>query len=336
MDKKETLPSAARRRLAGLFPAVAAVGAQPAVSRAQASEWPARPLRLVVPFGPGSTPDVFARLLADRLAPALKQAVIVDNRVGAGGNIGTDAVAKAPPDGYTVGITITGPLVNNTVLYKSLAYDPFRDLAPVTLGAIQPNVLVVSSALGVDTLAGLLDLLRRQPGRFNYASVGAGTVSHLSMELIKARTGTFVVHVPYNASPAAVMSMLQGDTHMASLAPLAVMPQVQAGKLKALAVTSRERSVFVPGVPTCRESGLPEIEATAWIGVVVPARTPAPIIARLNTEVVTILRDPGVVEKLRAVYMEPAGGTPQAFAAFMQEELRRWTPVIRRAGVTID
>jgi tripartite-type tricarboxylate transporter receptor subunit TctC len=142
--------------------------------------------------------------------------------------------------------------------------------------------------------------------------------------------------VPYNASPAAVLSMLQGDTHMASLAPLAVMPQVQAGKLKALAVTTRERSVFVPGVPTCREMGLPEIEATAWLGVVVPARTPAPVIARLNTEIVSILKDPLVIEKLRAVYMEPAGGTPAAFAAFMQDELRRWGPVIRRSGASID
>lgn len=330
------LSSPSRRRWACLAPAAAMAAALPAGALAQSSDWPSRPLRLVVPFGPGSTPDVFARLLADRLAPVLKQAVIVDNRVGAGGNIGTDAVAKAPPDGYTVGITITGPLVNNTVLYKSLPYDPFRDLAPVTLGAIQPNVLVASAALGVSTLPELLELLRRQPGRFNYASVGAGTVSHLSMELIKARTGTYVVHVPYNASPAAVLSVLQGDTHMASLAPLAVMPQVQAGKLKALAVTSRDRSVFVPGVPTFREAGLPEVEATAWIGVVVPARTPTPVISRLNAEVVSILRDPGVVDKLRSVYMEPAGGSPQAFAAFMQEELRRWTPVIRRAGVSID
>ena len=150
------------------------------------------------------------------------------------------------------------------------------------------------------------------------------------------RTGTFIVHVPYHASPAAVMSMRQGDTQMASLAPLAVIPQVKAGKLKAIAVTTRERSVFVPEVPTCRESGLPEIEATAWIGVVVPARTPTAIVNRLNAELVGILKEPVVVDKLRAVYMEPAPGTPQAFAAFMQEELRRWTPVIQRAGVTID
>ena len=325
-----------RRRVLSQAAGLTAAGVLPQTALAQSAEWPTRGLRIVVPFGPGSTPDVFARLVAERLSPALKQPVIVENRAGAGGNIGTDAVAKAAPDGYTIGVSITGPLVNNTVLYRSMPYDPFRDLAPVTLGAVQPNVLVVSSDLGVNTLPELMTLLRRHPGRYNFASVGAGTVSHLSMELIKARTGTFIVHVPYNASPAAVMSMLQGDTHMASLAPFAVMPQVKAGKLKAIAVTTRERSLFVPEVPTCRESGLPEIEATAWIGVVVPARTPTAIVNRLNAELVGILKEPAVVDKLRAVYMEPAPGTPQAFAAFMQEELRRWTPVIRRAGVTVD
>jgi len=266
----------------------------------------------------------------------LKQTVIVDNRPGAGGNVGTDAVAKAAPDGYTIGASITGPLVNNTVLYRKLPYDPFRDLVPITLAATQPNVLAVSSELGVGSVRELMDLLRRNPGKYNYASVGAGTVAHLSMELIKAKTGTFIVHVPYNASPAAVLSILQGDTHMASLAPLAVIPQVRAGKLKALAVTTRERSVFVPEVPTFKEAGIADIEATAWIGMVAPARTPQPIVDRLNQEIVAILKDPGVAEKLRAVYMDPVGNSQQAFAAFMQDELRRWSPIIRRAGVTID
>jgi tripartite-type tricarboxylate transporter receptor subunit TctC len=308
----------------------------PAVAFAQQPEWPSRTVKLIVPFPPGSTPDVLARLVADRLATTLRQAVVVDNKAGAGGNIGTDAVAKAAPDGYTVGVSITGPLVNNTVLYKTLPYDPFRDLAPVTLAAVQPNVLAVSTDLGVSTVRELIELLRRNPGKYNYASVGAGTVSHLSMELIKARTGTFIVHVPYNASPAAVMSILQGDTQMASLAPLAVIPQVKAGKLRALAVTTAERSVFMPDVPTFREAGIPDIEATAWIGIVVPARTPQAIIDRLNREIVAILKDPQTIEKLRAVYMDPVGNSPQAFAAFMQEELRRWKPVIVRSGATID
>ncbi len=314
----------------------AAAAGLPAIAFAQQPDWPSRTVKLIVPFPPGSTPDVLARLVADRLATALRQPVIVDNKAGAGGNIGTDAVAKAAPDGYTVGVSITGPLVNNTVLYKSLPYDPFRDLAPVTLAAVQPNVLAVSTDLGVSSVRELIELLRRNPGKYNYASVGAGTVSHLSMELIKARTGTFIVHVPYNASPAAVMSILQGDTQMASLAPLAVIPQVKAGKLRALAVTTGERSVFMPEVPTFREAGIPDIEATAWIGIVVPGRTPQPIIDRLNREIVAILKDPQTVEKLRAVYMDPVGNSPQAFATFMQEELKRWKPVIVRSGATID
>ena len=314
----------------------AAAAGLPVMSFAQQPDWPSRAVKLIVPFPPGSTPDVLARLVADRLAGALRQPVSVDNKAGAGGNIGTDAVAKAAPDGYTVGVSITGPLVNNTVLYKTMPYDPFRDLAPVTLAAVQPNVLAVSTELGVSSVRELIELLRRNPGKYNYASVGAGTVSHLSMELIKARTGTFIVHVPYNASPAAVMSILQGDTQMASLAPLAVIPQVQAGKLKALAVTTAERSVFMPEVPTFREAGIPDIEATAWIGIVVPARTPQAIIDRLNREIVAILKEPQTVEKLRAVYMDPVGNSPQAFAAFMQEELKRWKPVIVRSGATID
>ena len=331
-----TPPARPRRRAIAAAGAAAGLAIGAAGVRAQGTEWPTRPVRFVVPFAPGSTPDVLARLVADRLAPALRQPVVVENRPGAGGNVGTDAVAKAAPDGYTVGVSITGPLVNNTVLYRRMPYDPFKDLAPVTLAATQPNVLAVSSELGVSTVKELLDLLRRNPGKYNYASVGAGTVAHLSMELIKARTGTFIVHVPYNASPAAVMSILQGDTHMASLAPLAVIPQVKAGKLRALAVTTRERSVFVPDVPTFREAGIADIEATAWIGIVVPARTPAPVVERLNREIVAVLKEPTSVERLRAVYMDPVGNTPQQFAQFMQEELRRWEPVIRRTGVTLE
>lgn len=334
MNSTSDLTALARRDALHLI--TAAIVSLPAMAFAQQPDWPSRTVKLIVPFPPGSTPDVLARLVADRLATALRQPVIVDNKAGAGGNIGTDAVAKAAPDGYTVGVSITGPLVNNTVLYKTLPYDPFRDLAPVTLAAVQPNVLAVSTDLGVGSVRELIELLRRNPGKYNYASVGAGTVSHLSMELIKARTGTFIVHVPYNASPAAVMSILQGDTQMASLAPLAVIPQVKAGKLRALAVTTAERSVFMPDVPTFREAGIPDIDATAWIGIVVPARTAPAIIDRLNREIVAILKDPQTVEKLRAVYMDPVGNLPQAFAAFMQEELKRWKPVIVRSGATID
>jgi len=319
---------------AGLAPVL---GALPAIARAQDAErWPSKTVRIVVPFGPGSTPDILGRLVADRLSQKLGQSFIVENRPGAGGNIGTLAVARAAGDGYTIGLSITGPLVNNTVLYSKLPYDPFKDLAPVTLAAVQPSVLAVSPSLGVNSAQELIALLRRNPGKYNYASLGAGTVAHLAMELIKVKSGTYIVHIPYPSSPAAVTSIIAGDTQMGTLPPAAVMPQVKAGKLKALAVTTATRSPLLPELPTFREVGIPDVEATAWLGFVVPAAVPAPLIERINRELVAALRDPAVVEKLRAQYMEPAPSTPKEFADFMQAELRRWTPVIRRAGVTLD
>ena len=302
----------------------------------RAQDYPKHPVRVIVPFAAGSTPDVFARIVGEKVGQALKQALVIENRAGAGGNVGTDMIAKATPDGYTIGVSITGPLVNNTVLYKKLPYDPFRDLAPITLGVHQPNVIAVAPTLNVNNMQELFALLKKNPGKYNYASIGAGSLSHLSMELIKAKTGTFVVHIPYSSSPAAVTSVIAGDTQIASLAPLAIMPQVQAGRLKALAISTPQRSPLLPGIPTFREAGILDVEATAWIGVVAPARTPQPVIDRLNREFVAALKDPVTVEKLKAQYMDPAPMTPAEFAAFMQDELKRWGPVIRRSGATVD
>jgi tripartite-type tricarboxylate transporter receptor subunit TctC len=216
-----------------------------------------------------------------------------------------------------------------------MPYDPFKDLAPITFGVHQANVLAVSPSLGVNTLKELMDLLRRNPGKYNYASIGVGSLSHLSVEMLKNLTSSYVVHIPYASSPAAVTSVLQGDTQIISLAPLAVMPQVQAGKLKALAVSSARRVPQLPSLPTFREAGVP-LDGSAWIGLVAPAATPAPIIDRLNREFVAAMRDPATNEKLKAQYMEAEPGTPQQFAAFMREELAKWGPVIKRSGATID
>lgn len=324
-----------RHLLQALAATPAALLAGPWTAARAQGEYPARPIKLVVPFPAGSTPDVFARLVGDRAAQGLKQPVVIENRAGAGGNLGTDAVAKAAPDGYTIGASINGPLVNNVVLYKKMPYDPFRDLAPISFGVHQANVLAVSPSLGVNTLKELMDLLRRNPGKYNYASIGVGSLSHLSMELLKTLTNSFVVHVPYASSPAAVTSVLQGDTHMVSLAPLAVMPQVQAGKLKALAVSTARRVPQLPNLPTFREAGLP-MDGSAWIGLVAPAGTPAAIIERLNREFVAAMRDPAIHEKLKVQYMDAEPGTPQQFAAFMKAELAKWGPVIKRSGATID
>jgi tripartite-type tricarboxylate transporter receptor subunit TctC len=324
-----------RRLLKAIAATPAALLAGPWTTARAQGEYPSRPVKIVVPFAAGSTPDVFARIVGDRAAQGLKQPVVIENRPGAGGNLGTDVVAKAAPDGYTIGASITGPLVNNTVLYKRMPYDPFKDLAPITFGVHQANVLAVSPSLGVNTLKELMDLLRRNPGKYNYASIGVGSLSHLSVEMLKNLTSSYVVHIPYASSPAAVTSVLQGDTQIISLAPLAVMPQVQAGKLKALAVSTARRVPQLPSLPTFREAGVP-LDGSAWIGLVAPAATPAPIIDRLNREFVAAMRDPATNEKLKAQYMEAEPGTPQQFAAFMREELAKWGPVIRRSGATID
>jgi tripartite-type tricarboxylate transporter receptor subunit TctC len=321
--------TAVSRRLALMS---AAAVAMPSLAQ---SAYPNKPLRLIVPFAAGSTPDVFARIVGERAAKGLGQAVVVENRAGAGGNLGTDLVAKAAPDGYTIGASITGPLVNNTVLYKKLPYDPFRDLAPISFGVHQPNVLAVTADLKVNTLAELMALLRANPGKYNYASIGVGSLSHLSIEQLKAKTGSFVVHVPYPSSPGAVQSVLQGDTQIVSLAPLAVMPQVRAGKLKALAVSTATRSGLLPDVPTLREAGL-DIDGSAWIGLVAPAATPTPILDRLNQEFTAAMRDPAVIDKLKAQYMDPAPTTREEFARFLRAELAKWTPVIQRSGATVD
>jgi tripartite-type tricarboxylate transporter receptor subunit TctC len=274
-------------------------------------------------------------VLGRRLSETLQQPVVVENRPGAGGLNGTDVVAKSKPDGYTLGVSVNGPLVNSTVMYKRMPYDPFHDLTPIAMGVHQGNVLVVSASLQVSTLADLVRLLKAQPGRYSYASIGVGSLSHLSVEFFKARSGTFMVHIPYRGSPAAAMSVLQGDTAAASLAPAAVMAHIATGKLKAIAVTTAARSPQLPDVPTFRESGF-DVVGTAWIGVIGPAGLSPSVVARVNAECNAAMRDKAVLEQLTAQYMTPSPGTPEQFATFIRTELVIWTPVIKRSGATLD
>jgi tripartite-type tricarboxylate transporter receptor subunit TctC len=246
--------------------------AMPALSAAQA--WPQRPIRIVIPYGPGSSPDVLARILGERLTPRLGQPVLIENRAGAGGNVGTGHVAKAAPDGYTFVISTNGPLVNNTVLYRKLPYDPFKELAPVALAGGQANVCTVRSDAGIQSMKDLVAAMRARPGQFNFSSTGVGSLSHLGIELLKVKTGTFAVHIPYPSSPAAVTALLQGDVQFACVPAVAVMPQVKAGRLRALAVSTGTRSSLMPDVPTMKESGFPEVEAVAWMALLAPAQTP--------------------------------------------------------------
>lgn len=301
-----------------------------------AQSWPQRPVRIVVPYAPASSPDVLVRAFNERLGQRLGQPVLIENRAGAGGNTGTDHVAKAAPDGYTLVVSTNGPLVYNTVMYQRLSYDPFKDLAPITLAGAQPNVCAVGAGIAAGSVKEWVEALKRNPGKYNFSSTGIGSMSHLSIELIKARTNTFAVHIPYASSPLAVTAILQGDVHMACLPPVAVMPQVKAGKMKALAVTSADRNKLFPEVPTMKEAGFPEIQALAWMAILAPAKTPNDVLTRLHREITEVLRQPDTVERLQRAYIDVVASTPAQLAAYMQEELQRWTPVIRRSGARVE
>ena len=305
-------------------------------SIANAQEWPQRPVKVVVPFAAASTPDTLARLLADNLRKRLGQAVVVENKPGAGGMVGTDAVAKAAPDGYTIGVSIVGPLVNNRLLYKKMPYDPDRDLVPITIAVTQPSLLVVPADRGINDLRELVANVKSRPGKGNYASIGVGSLSHLTMELVALRSGAEIVHVPYPGSGQAVTALLAGEVDMACLPALAVIAHVKSGKLKAIGASTAKRSTSLPDVPTLREQGLDDVDAGAWIGVVAPAATPAPIVDRIRREVVAVLRDPEVVSALQRQMMEVVGSTPEEFAAHIEAERRRWTPVIQKANISLD
>ena len=301
-----------------------------------AQEWPTRTVRVVVPFGAGSSPDILARIINDKLAVRIGQAIIVENKPGGGGNSGTDQVAKSAPDGYTFLLSVNAPLVYNTVVYPKLPYDPFRDLMPVTLAAATPSVCVASSAMGVDSVKAWLGAMRSNPGKLNFASTGNGSISHLGVELIKLKTQSFAVHVPYSSSGAAVTAMLQGDVQFGCLPAVAVMPHVKSGRLKALAITSADRSPLLPELPTLRESGLPGVQAYPWFAYMAPKGTSRAIVDRMNREIVAVLLDPEVRKRLETNYFDPIGSTPESLATFMIEERARWKPVIERAGIKPD
>jgi len=301
-----------------------------------AETWPAKPVRIIVPFPPGSSPDLIARMLADKLAQALGQPVIVENKPGAGGNLGTGLVAKAEPDGYTLGLSIPGPLAVNTVLYKKMEYDPFTELAPITLVAVSPNVLIVNPSLGVNSVKEFIAYAKAQPGKLNYGSIGNGSASHLTMELLKMRSGMDIVHVPYPGSPQVNTAIVSGQIQAGFVVPATAMALVQAGRLKALAVTSSVRSVVVPELPTVAEAGFPGFESSAWIGMVAPAKTPKPIIDRLSRELVAIVRSQEVREKMLRIYFQPVGTAPEGLSNLMRSERDRWAKVIKQSGASAD
>jgi tripartite-type tricarboxylate transporter receptor subunit TctC len=319
----------------GFLKSIVVAGALACAVSVSAQTWPEKPIRFVMSAPAGSSIDVLGRTIADKLKDRLGQPVIVDNKPAAGGTVATDEVAKAAPDGYTMVLAFNGPL-SITPLLRKVPYDVAKDLAPVITTSSQPNVLAVNAHLPVKDVKELVAYAKANPGKLNYASVGPGSSSHLNGELLKSLAGIDIVHVPFNGSPPAVTSTVQGETQMIFAVMQPLQPQIQAGKLRALAVTSAKRFALLPDLPTIAESGYPGFDALAWNGVLVPAATPKPVVARLNAEINAILKDPEVVQKMHASGFALVGGTPEEFGALIRAESDKWAPVIKRAGVKID
>lgn len=307
-----------------------------ALSPFPAQAWPDKPLHFVVAAPAGSSIDVLARVIGEKLRARLGQAVVVEDRPAAGGTMATDFVAKSPADGYAMVMSFNGPLAFGPHLYTKLSYAPLTDLAPVIITSSQPNVLAVTAALPVNSVPELIAYAKAHPGRLNYASVGNGSSSHLTMELFKTVAGIDIVHVPFNGSPPAVTATVQGETQLIFAVMQPLQAQIQAGRLRALAVTSAQPFPLLPGLPTIAAAGFPGFEALAWNGVLVPAATPRPIVERLNAEINAVLKDPAVKTALNAQGFELVGGTPEAFGQLIRSESDKWAPVIRTTGARID
>jgi len=299
---------------------------------AQAQDYPARAVRIVSPFAPGGPNDIIARLVAQKLSEALGQGFVVENRTGAGGNLGTDFVAKAPADGYTLLFAGPGSLIINPLLTK-VPYDTARDFAPISIVATAPNVLVVHPSVPAKTVKELIALARAQPGRLNYASAGTGSTAHFAVALFATMAGVELAHVPYRGTGPGVNDLVGGQVQLAIFGIPPVLPHVRSGKLRALAVTGKSRSPELPEVPTVDEAGVPGYEMNPWYGLLAPAGTPQAIVARLSSEVAKIVRSPDMREKLAAQGAEPVGGTPQDYAAAIRADTVLWTRIVRETGI---
>ena len=320
---------------AGLGVAWSAVAAQPAPNFSQRPDYPVKAIRVVVPFATGSTTDMLARLVGQKLVEAWGQPVVIDNRAGAGGNIGTDMVAKAAGDGYTL-LMAAGSHSINPALYRTLPYDAVKDFAPVTLVGSAPQLLVATASLPANSVRELIALAAGKPGQLRYASGGNGSPSHLAMELFKSMARVDIVHVPYKGGDPVLVALLSGEMHLYFGNIRAMMPQVNAGKLKALAVTSPKRSPAAPDIPTIAESGLPGYSMLAWWGLLAPAATPSAIVTRLHHEVTRMLQEQVFRERLAGVGIDAASSNPEEFGAFIRAEIATWTKVVKTAGVRID
>ena len=305
-------------------------------SAACAQPYPVKPVRLVVTYTAGGPADIAARALAQKLAEMWGQQVVVDNRAGAGGIIGTELVAKAAPDGYTLLHGTAAGLIINPLLVKKLPYDTFRDFAPVSMVVIVPQLLVTHPALPATTLKELIALAKARPGALNYASVGIGSPNHLGMELLKSMAGIDMVHVPYKGATPAMADLIAGQVQLAFNGMASVLPQIASGKMKAIAIGSARRSPAAPDVPTVAEAGLPGFEYVAWNGNFAPAGTPAALVNRLSADIRKALAAPDVVQRLASLGSEPGGNTPAEFAAYVKADHARWARVVQAVGLKAE
>jgi len=320
-----------RRHWLAACAALAAANALPVAAQA----WPDKPIKFVMSAPAGSSIDVLGRTIADKLKDRLGQPVVVENKPAAGGTVAVGETAKAPPDGYAMVIGFNGPLAITPLLQK-VPYDVAKELAPVIITSSQPNVLAVNAALPIRNVQELVAYAKANPGKLNFASVGPGSSSHLNGELLKSLAGIDIVHVPFNGSPPAVLSTVQGETQMIFAVMQPLQSQIQAGKLRAIAVTTPKRFPLLPDLPTIAESGYPQFEALAWNGLVAPAGTPRAVVDKINAEVNAILKQPDVVQKMNAAGFDLTGGSPEDFARLMQGEVARWTPVVKQLGITAN
>ena len=323
-----------RARFLAALAGIALFGA--VLPSAHSQTWPTRSLRLVVPFAPGGSTDIFARLVGDRLATALGQPVVIDNRPGAGGNIGADLVAKSPADGYTLLMATTGVMAINNAMYKNLSYDAARDLKPVIYIASITNVLIVPADSPFKSVGDVIAAAKAAPGKVSFASSGSGSSTHMSAELFRLMTGTELLHIPYKGSGQAMPDVISGRVSMMFENMPGAVGHIKSGQVRVLGVTGVQRTPALPDVKTIAEAGVPGYESLSWSGIAAPAATPPDVVARLNREINAILAQPDMKQKLAEQGAEAVGGTPEAFAEHIGRERQKWTKVVREAAIVVN
>ena len=303
---------------------------------ALAQDWPQRTVRIINPYAPGTTTDIVARFIADKLQKRTGKPFIVETKTGGGGSIGTQEIARAAPDGHTFGVSIAGPLAHNTMLRRSMPYDPLVDLAPLALAVHQPLLLISTKKLPATSLQELIALFKQRPKGYNYALVGSGTLSHLLMVRLLEVSGTELEPISYTGTGQAIAAMMSGDVQIACLPAFIALGQAKAGKVNLLGISTARRSPLLPEVPTLVEQGLADVVGTAWMGVVAPGKTPKPLLDLMSRMVIDALRQPDVVEMLGKQMVEVIAGTPEEYTAFVRDDIRRWKPVIERNKIVLE